>query len=77
MIKNYTLRWRNVHWHEVAKLLACIATAHPNYKIFNIQWIENGPCSDLYIDITTTANEINNILKMDTRFEIYDEWEIN
>ena len=75
MIKNYTLCWRDVHWCEAAKLLACIAAAHPNYKIFNIQWIERNSCSDLYINITATADEINNILKTQVRFEIFDEWE--
>lgn len=77
MIKNYTLLCRNIRWREAAIILSYIAAAYPYYKIFNIQWIENNFCSDLYIDLTATSNEINNILKMHTRFEIYDVWEIN
>ena len=72
MIKNYTLLCRNIRWREAAILLSYIATAHPYYQIFNIHWIDN---KELYIDLTAAPNDINNILKMDERFEIYDEWE--
>ena len=72
MIKNYTLLCRNIQWREAAIILSHIAAAYPRYQIFNIHWIEN---NELYIDLTATPNEIHNILKMHTRFEIFDEWE--
>jgi len=72
MIKNYTLLCRNAQWHEAAILLSCMATEHPHYQIFNIHWMDN---NELYIDLTATSDEINNILKRYTQFEIYDIWE--
>lgn len=72
MIKNYTLLCRNIRWHEAAILLSHMAIEHPRYQIFNVHWMDN---NEFYIDLTAASNEINNILKMHTRFEIYDVWE--
>lgn len=71
MIKNYTLRYKNISWHKSAAILSHISIICSNYDVFHIQWTGY----DLFIDLTATSNEIDYILQMYKQFEIFDKWE--